>query len=43
MDEEGVLQFPCYTVNDTPMKHFFDNVHGTGESRSDSLALCIEI
>mgnify|MGYP006279936553 FL=1 len=32
MDEEGVLEFPVYGVNDTPMKHFFDNVHGTGES-----------
>ncbi|MFB6170799.1 MAG: adenosylhomocysteinase, partial [Haloarculaceae archaeon] len=32
MAEEGVLQFPVYGVNDTPMKHFFDNVHGTGES-----------
>jgi adenosylhomocysteinase len=32
MDEEGVLDFPVYGVNDTPMKHFFDNVHGTGES-----------
>ena len=32
MDAEGVLEFPVYGVNDTPMKHFFDNVHGTGES-----------
>jgi adenosylhomocysteinase len=32
MDREGVLEFPVYGVNDTPMKHFFDNVHGTGES-----------
>ena len=32
MEEEGVLAFPVYGVNDTPMKHFFDNVHGTGES-----------
>ena len=32
MEEEGVLEFPVYGVNDTPMKHFFDNVHGTGES-----------
>ena len=32
MDDEGVLEFPVYGVNDTPMKHFFDNVHGTGES-----------
>ena len=32
MESEGVLEFPVYGVNDTPMKHFFDNVHGTGES-----------
>jgi adenosylhomocysteinase len=32
MDREGVLEFPVYGVNDTPMKHHFDNVHGTGES-----------
>jgi adenosylhomocysteinase len=32
MDRDGVLAFPVYGVNDTPMKHFFDNVHGTGES-----------
>ncbi|HIH26458.1 MAG TPA: adenosylhomocysteinase, partial [Methanoregulaceae archaeon] len=24
--------FPVIAVNDTPMKRFFDNVHGTGES-----------
>lgn len=32
MENEDVLEFPVYSVNDTPMKHFFDNVHGTGES-----------
>jgi adenosylhomocysteinase len=32
MADEGVLAFPVYGVNDTPMKHWFDNVHGTGES-----------
>lgn len=32
MDEGGVLSFPVYSVNDTPMKHYFDNVHGTAES-----------
>ncbi|MGN8216276.1 adenosylhomocysteinase [Halococcus salifodinae] len=32
MEEQDVLQFPVYGVNDTPMKHYFDNVHGTGES-----------
>jgi len=32
MAAEGKLRFPVVAVNDTPMKHFFDNVHGTGES-----------
>ena len=32
MAGEGKLLFPVVAVNDTPMKHFFDNVHGTGES-----------
>jgi adenosylhomocysteinase len=32
MEAQGVLAFPVYGVNDTPMKHHFDNVHGTGES-----------
>jgi len=32
MAKEGKLRFPVIAVNDTPMKRFFDNVHGTGES-----------
>jgi adenosylhomocysteinase len=32
MAEEGKLEFPVIAVNDTPMKRYFDNVHGTGES-----------
>ncbi|MDR2855751.1 MAG: adenosylhomocysteinase [Methanomicrobiales archaeon] len=32
MEAEGKLKFPVLAVNDTPMKRFFDNVHGTGES-----------
>jgi adenosylhomocysteinase len=32
MAHEGALRFPVIAVNDTPMKHFFDNIHGTGES-----------
>jgi len=39
MEEEGILQFPVYGVNDTPMKHFFDNVHGTGESSLTNVAI----
>ena len=32
MAAAGQLRFPVIAVNDTPMKRFFDNVHGTGES-----------
>ncbi len=32
MAKEGKLEFPVIAVNDTPMKRYFDNVHGTGES-----------
>ncbi len=32
MARENQLRFPVIAVNDTPMKRFFDNVHGTGES-----------
>jgi len=32
MEREKKLRFPVIAVNDTPMKRFFDNVHGTGES-----------
>jgi adenosylhomocysteinase len=39
MAEEDALAFPVYTVNDTPMKHFFDNVHGTGESALTNVAI----
>ena len=39
MAEEGRLTFPAYAVNDTPMKHHFDNVHGTGESTLTNLTL----
>ncbi len=39
MDAEGALAFPVYGVNDTPMKHHFDNVHGTGESALSNIQL----
>jgi adenosylhomocysteinase len=39
MERDGALAFPAYGVNDTPMKHWFDNVHGTGESTLANLAL----
>jgi len=37
MDETGALAFPVYDVNGTPMKHHFDNVHGTAESSLTAL------
>ncbi len=37
MAADGELQFPVMAVNDTPMKRFFDNVHGTGESALTAL------
>jgi adenosylhomocysteinase len=38
MDDDGVLRFPVYDVNGTPMKQHFDNVHGTAESSIAALA-----
>lgn len=32
METDAVLDVPVFAVNHTPMKHWFDNVHGTGES-----------
>jgi len=39
MAAEGKLEFPVIAVNDTPMKRFFDNVHGTGESVLSSIMI----
>jgi len=39
MAAEGKLKFPVIAVNDTPMKRFFDNVHGTGESALTSIMI----
>jgi len=39
MAADGKLEFPVIAVNDTPMKHFFDNVHGTGESVLSSIMI----
>ena len=39
MAAEGKLAFPVIAVNDTPMKRFFDNVHGTGESALSSIMI----
>jgi adenosylhomocysteinase len=39
MAAEKKLKFPVIAVNDTPMKRFFDNVHGTGESALASIMI----
>jgi len=39
MAAEGKLEFSVIAVNDTPMKRFFDNVHGTGESALTSIMI----
>ena len=39
MDADGALDYPVFAVNDTPMKHLFDNVHGTGESSLATIAM----
>jgi adenosylhomocysteinase len=39
MAADGKLEFPVVAVNDTPMKRFFDNVHGTGESVLSSIMI----
>jgi len=39
MAGESKLEFPVIAVNDTPMKRFFDNVHGTGESALSSIMI----
>ncbi|UDF32504.1 UNVERIFIED_ORG: adenosylhomocysteinase (plasmid) [Roseateles sp. XES5] len=32
MEEAGELRIPVIAVNDSPVKHLFDNVYGTGQS-----------
>ena len=39
MAADGKLEFPVVAVNDTPMKRYFDNVHGTGESALSSIMI----
>jgi adenosylhomocysteinase len=43
MAAEGKLEFPVVAVNDTPMKRFFDNVHGTGESSLTSIMITTNV
>ncbi|MFH0971301.1 MAG: adenosylhomocysteinase [Candidatus Micrarchaeota archaeon] len=37
MSKEGALKYPVIAVNDTPTKHMFDNVYGTGQSTIDGI------
>ena len=39
MAAEKKLEFPVIAVNDTPMKRFFDNVHGTGRASSSAIMI----
>ena len=43
MARDGALRFPVVAVNDTPMKRFFDNVHGTGESSLASIMITTNV
>ncbi|OIO26827.1 adenosylhomocysteinase [Candidatus Micrarchaeota archaeon CG_4_10_14_0_2_um_filter_60_11] len=42
MAADGALKFPVIAVNDTPTKHFFDNVYGTGQSTMDGVIRATE-
>ncbi|MFA4946636.1 MAG: adenosylhomocysteinase [Candidatus Micrarchaeia archaeon] len=42
MAADGALKFPVVAVNDTPTKHFFDNVYGTGQSTMDGVIRATE-
>ncbi len=37
MAKEKVLKYPMIAINDTPTKHLFDNVYGTGQSTVDGI------
>lgn len=37
MAKDGALKYPVVAINDTPTKHMFDNVYGTGQSTMDGL------
>ncbi|MDD1667190.1 MAG: adenosylhomocysteinase [Methanomicrobiales archaeon] len=43
MAAAGALAFPVLAVNDTPMKRFFDNVHGTGESALTAIMITTNV
>ncbi len=37
MEKAGALKYSVIAVNDTPTKHLFDNVYGTGQSTLDGI------
>ncbi len=37
LEKSGQLRFPAIVVNDAPMKHYFDNRYGTGQSVVDGI------
>ena len=37
LEKTGQLRFPAIVVNDAPMKHYFDNRYGTGQSVVDGI------
>ncbi|OGK09587.1 adenosylhomocysteinase [Candidatus Roizmanbacteria bacterium RIFCSPHIGHO2_01_FULL_35_10] len=37
MAKDKVLKYPMVAINDTPTKHMFDNVYGTGQSTLDGI------
>lgn len=37
MAQDKALKYPVIAVNDTPTKHLFDNVYGTGQSTLDAI------
>ena len=37
MENDGVLRFPVFAVNDAFMKHLFDNRYGTGQSTVEGI------
>jgi adenosylhomocysteinase len=43
MAAAGALAFPVVAVNDTPMKRYFDNVHGTGESALTAIMITTNV
>jgi adenosylhomocysteinase len=37
LQNEGLLMFPVFAINDAQTKHFFDNRYGTGQSTIDGI------